>query len=336
MQERERTLLFLEGKDVDRYPIHPLVMQYACKLSGIPYADYCLDYQKQCQAMLFFAEKYELDSIHAAGFPWCEAMDYGLNVIYDGDLFPHPEEWLIQDVESDIGKIKRLDVTKCPSMMNRVNGIRHYRKLTGNRFFIEGHCEGPFAEYADLRSVEEAMIDLFDYPDEVQTAFRIITENAKDWISLQIEAGADVISIGDAVCSLINADMYREFVLPLHRELVEHIHSQGTLSKIHICGNITQILPDLIEAGVNIIDIDSMVDMTQFLPLLDKNQFFCGNLDPAGLFLNGTPEEMQKAVAKLIETTGRKCIPAGGCEIPKNTPPENYSAFVTAVRMFSD
>ena len=219
--------------------------------------------------------------------------------------------------------------------MNRVNGIRHYRKLTGNKYFIEGHCEGPLAEYADLRSVEDAMIDLFDYPDEVQNAFRVITENAKDWITLQIEAGADVISIGDAVCSLISADMYREFVLPLHQEIVEHIHSHGVYSKVHICGNISQILPDLIETGVNIIDVDSMVDMAQFLHLLGKNQFFCGNLDPAELFLRGTPERIQKAVAKLIQTVGSKCIPAGGCEVPKNTPPENYSAFVTAVRMLS-
>lgn len=332
MQGRERMICFLEGKKVDQNPIHVLIMQYACKLSGVLYEDYCLDYRKQCEAMLFFADKYGLDCLHAAGFPWCEAMDYGLKVVYKGNLFPHPEEWLIQDMEMDIKKIRRMDVEKCPAMMNRVKGIQHYREISGDKYFIYGHCEGPLAEYTDLRSVEYALCDLFDYPDEVMEAMRNITDNAKEWITLQVQAGADAIDIGDAVCSLISADLYREFVFPLHRELVQHIHRYGAYSKIHICGNIAQILPDVIKTGVNIIDIDSMVDMKEFVSLLGEKQFFSGNLDPTEVFVEGTPEKIREEVGRILDALGRKCIVSGGCEIPINTPEENYRAFVDAMR----
>jgi len=331
MQGRERTIRFLEGEKVDCNPIHPLVMQYACKLSGILYEDFCLDYRKQCEAMLFFADNYGMDTVHAAGFPWCEAMDYGLDVIYKGDLFPHPKEWLIQDIERDLHKIRRLDVENCPAMMNRVNGIRHFRELSGDTYFIEGHCEGPFAEYADLRSVEHAIYDLFDDPDAVSEAMRIITDNAKDWITLQIQAGADTVSIGDAVCSQINVNLYREFVLPLHQELIDHIHAQGAYAKLHICGNISKSLPDIIATGVNIIDIDSMVDMKEFVHLLGEKQVFCGNLNPTETFVRGTPESIRAEVKEILKTVGDKCLLAGGCEIPKITPEENYRAFVAAV-----
>ena len=93
------------------------------------------------------------------------------------------------------------------------------------------------AEYADLRSVEYAFYDLFDYPEEVAKAMGIITENAKDWITLQIRAGADVISVGDAVCSQIGRELYQELVLPLHRELVqrkEHIPPRDQCMVRHV------------------------------------------------------------------------------------------------------
>ncbi len=332
MNGRERMIGFLEGREIDAHPVNLLIMQYACKLSGVSYEEYCLKYHKQSEAMLHFAENYGLDCVHAAGYPWCEAMDYGLNVIYSGDLFPHPKEWLIQDVESDISKIRKLDVKNCPNMMNRVNGIRHYREVAGDKYFVYGHCEGPLAEYADLRSVEEGLCDFYDYPDEVAAALRIITDNAKEWITLQIQAGADAIDFGDAACSLISPDLYREFILPLHRELVQHIHSLGAYSKIHICGDISGILPDLISTGATIIDVDCMVDMEKFIPLLGEKQFLCGNLDPSGVFVQGTPETIREKVAKAFEVSGGKCIISGGCEIPKNTPVENYRAFVEAVR----
>lgn len=332
MQGRERMIRFLEGKKVDVHPVNLIVMQYACKLSGVTYEEYCLKHRKQCEAMLYFAENYGLDCVHAAGYPWCEAMDYGMAVRYSGDLFPHPEEWLIQDVESDIAKIRKLDVKNCPNMMNRVEGIKRYRELAGDKYFVFGHCEGPLAEYTDLRSVEEGLCDLFDYPEEVKEALRIITDNAKEWLTLQVHAGADGVDFGDAACSLISPDLYREFILPLHQELVDHIQSLGAYSKIHICGDISQILPDLIRTGANIIDVDSMVDMEKFIPLLGEKQFLCGNLDPAEVFVQGSPEKMKEAVEKVFEISGGKCIASAGCEVPKNTPIENYRAFVESVR----
>lgn len=336
MDGRERTIRFLEGDKVDRYPIHPLVMQYACRLSGITYEEYCLDYRKQSEAMVYFAENYGMDSVHAAGFAWCEAMDYGLSVVYQGDSCPYPDGYLIENVETDLEKIRRMDIEKCPSMMNRVEGIRHYRKLTGNRYFLEGHCEGPLAEYADLRSLERTFLDLFDYPDKVKKAMEILVENAKDWITLQIQAGADVISIGDAACSQIGRELYREFVLPFHRELISYIRNEGAYAKLHICGDITPILEDVISTGVNIIDVDSMVDLGKYVDWLGKKQVFCGNLDPAGLFAGGNPSKMKKAVEELIQSVGQKCILAGGCEIPPDTKEENYRAFVEAVWEYSD
>jgi uroporphyrinogen-III decarboxylase len=54
----------------------------------------------------------------------------------------------------------------------------------------------------------------------------------------------------------VSPELYREFCFERERKLVEHIHSLGAYAKIHICGNISAILPDVIRTGADIIDID--------------------------------------------------------------------------------
>ncbi len=48
---------------------------------------------------------------------------------------------------------------------------------------------------------------------------------AKAFVRAQIEAGCDVIGMGDAICSQISAQMYADYVKDLHRELVAFILS---------------------------------------------------------------------------------------------------------------
>ncbi len=307
-------------------------MQFAALKAGVPYSRYCLEHEQQCRAMLDCADRFGLDYVRAAGFPYCEAGAYGLKVDYRYDALPVCTELLIRDFEADIGKIRPLDISASHAMMNRVEGIALYRRLRGDSLFICGHCEGPLAEYVDLRGMSDAFLDLYDYPDEVEKTLRIITDNAKRWITLQAQAGADCISVGDAACSQIGPALYREFILPLHRELAAHIHSLGKYAKFHICGDITAIVPDLIEIGVDIIDVDHMVkDPDTFAGELRDGQVFCGVIDPVRTICCGTPADQYCAAEDLVNRLGRKVIPGSGCEIPGETPEENDLALAKAV-----
>lgn len=333
MNGRERTLAFLKGQKCDHVPFHPLVMQYAATLTGVKYGQYCTDYRKQSQAMVTFARKYGLDWLHPAGFAYCEANAYGLEVVYPDDNLPYAQIPLIQEFERDLDKIRPLDIEADPGMMNRVECVHYNKETVGDEFFLAAHCEGPLAEYTDLRGVSEGLIDLLDEPEAVYDAMKVIVDNAKRWIQLQVQAGADCVSIGDAIVSQLSESLYMELIYPLHRELVEFIRSLGVYSKFHICGNITHILPHLIEIGVNIIDIDHMVELRpEFFASMKSDQFLCGNIDPVNQLRFGTPESIQKAVSDLmsIPKEKNKIILASGCEVPLGTPVENYVAFCQA------
>ena len=119
--------------------------------------------------------------------------------------------------------------------------------------------EGPLAEYCDLRDVSAACLDMYENPEKLKLALDIMTESAIGYITEQVKAGAHCIGIGDAVCSLISPDLYQEFVFPLEKALVDHAHSLNAKVKLHICGNTTGILPDMIKTGADIVDIDHLV-----------------------------------------------------------------------------
>jgi chromosomal replication initiator protein len=50
-----------------------------------------------------------------------------------------------------------------------------------------------------------------------------VTITAKDFAKAQVEAGCDIIGMGDAICSQISDSQYQEFVLDKHEEIVEYI-----------------------------------------------------------------------------------------------------------------
>ncbi len=335
LSAKERAIRFIQGKDVDRIPFHPLVMQYAATLTGVPFSQYCLDYKMQGKAMMEFGRTYGMGSVHPSGFAYCEAGAYGLEVAYPEDDCPHHIGNLINDIEKDLHLIRPLDIENNEAMMNRVQGIKNYVECAGDEFFICGHCEGPLAEYTDLRGMTEGFMDLMDYPDEVKGAMSIIVQNAKRWMKMQIEAGAVCMSIGDAASSQIGEDLYIDFIKPFHKELVEYAHSLGAYSKLHICGNISAILPHLIEIGTNIIDVDCLVsDMSPFIDMLGENQVLCGNVDPVAVIERGTAEDIENAVKEVIRQGKNRCIISAGCEIPKITPIENYKAFYEAAKKY--
>lgn len=331
MNARERTLKFIKNEPVDRLPFHPLVMQFPAKQAGVPYAQYCRIPEKHVEATLHCMENFGLDCVMAGGYPFCEAIAYGLEVEFPENNLPLEKKLLIGNPEKDLQKIKSLNIEDHELMMKRVELINLYRERAGNDLHVCGWFEGPFAEYADLRGLTGACMDIIDYPDEIEETMRVIVDNAKAWAKLQVQAGADCIGMGDAACSQIGPVLYEELVFDFHKELVEYIHSLGVFAKIHICGNITPLMPMLIETKTNIIDVDHLVkDMSVFIDDLGPEQVLLGNIDPVSVIQDGTPELIREQTIHCAKATRGRGIVSAGCEIPRDTPAENYRAFYEA------
>ena len=174
--------------------------------------------------------------------PWAEATAFGVQVEYPEDNLPTDTGGRLPDLEA-VAKLKPYKPLEHARCVNRINEIREFKRLVGDKYFIVGWVEGPVAAYADIRGLSESAMDFLDDPDLCAQAMDVIVTSAKEFITLQVQAGAHCIGIGDAFCSQIGPEPYRRLAFEREEELVDHIHKVGAKAKLHICGNTAPICP---------------------------------------------------------------------------------------------
>ena len=332
MNGAERTLNFLSRQRVDYPPFHPIIMRWAARYNSVKYSDFCRIPEVKCNAMIRCAEEFGIDWVTVMSDPWAEASAFGIIVDYPEDSLPVDKSGHLPDART-ASKLRPFDPMANMRCSNRIEEIRLFRKKAGDDLFIVGWVEGPVAEYVDLRRASEASVDFLMEPEYVTDAIGIIIESAKRFITLQAEAGAHCIGIGDAFCSQIGPELYTRFAFERQKELVDHIHNCGAIAKLHICGNTSPILPDMIKTGADIIDIDHLVpSMAPYVSLIAGNQVFCGKSDPVTVICNGDKRVIEESVMKdHLESKGRTIVSAG-CEITPETSYLNMKLFADSAR----
>lgn len=107
------------------------------------------------------------------------------------------------------------DVYKCERTLDRIRGAEYFQKLLKGTVPVSGWIEGPLAEACDLAGVD-TMLQLMMDPDFVNYLMDKCMVTAKNFAKAQVvEAGCDLIGIGDAICSQIDKDTYDQFGSPV-------------------------------------------------------------------------------------------------------------------------
>ena len=179
---------------------------------------------------------------------------------------------------------------------------------------------------ADLRGVNTLMLDFFDDPAFVRELFGFTVAMETRFALAQIEAGADLIGIGDAAASLVGPKLYTDFVQRFERALVEAIQAAGARVRLHICGKTRRLYAGIAATGADMIDLDSMAPLDEARAQMGPKQVLLGNLDPVRIMRQGTPDSIEAAVAECHRQAGPRYIAGAGCEIPRGTPDENLFA----------
>jgi len=143
-----------------------------------------------------------------------------------------------------------------------------------------------------------------------------------------------------ASISLISPDNYREFVLPYHKELVQHFKAAKVGLTVHICGTTYPIYEDLIGAGFTTVsfDLDQQADpalhvdqLARFMNVARGRAVAIGNVD-ATKFETATREEIKAEVVRCVDTAARHSgfILSTSCEIPPRSSPDVVKWFMDA------
>ena len=157
-----------------------------------------------------------------------------------------------------------------------------------------------------LRKMEIYFCDMAMYPDEVGRMHQVVAGVYEQKIHLAGKAGADGIMIGEDMGTqtglLFSPKMFRHYFKDMYTRLMSIAHDYGMKVLMHSCGQNWSIVPDLLDAGVDVFQFDqpAVYDMPKLAALLKERK--------AALW---SPVDIQK----IMPTGDRAFIEAGAREM---------------------
>ena len=316
----------LNGKtDKERVFFRPILMHFAARFNNTTYGRFASDYKTLVESNIRSMEFFDTDMVSLISDPYRETSAFGAPIKFIDEGVPRCLD-LIVKTAGDVKNLPIPDVTRCERTLDRIKGAAYFQKLLKGTVPVSGWIEGPLAEACDLAGVNEMLIFLMTDPDFSNLLMDKCMVTARDFAKAQIEAGCDLIGIGDAICSQIDKESYDLFVKDRHEELISFIHTCGASVKLHICGDTTHLLGSLRTLNADIIDLDWQVDLDKAREVLGDEIVIGGNINPV-LVQDKSEEEVYTLSRQLVDKyKDQKYLLAAGCEITVLTPHQNLMA----------
>lgn len=200
-----------------------------------------------------------------------------------------------------------------------------------------------FHNLADFFGMENLFVQMYENPAVVECAAEHMVDyyvqmNEKFFDGLGDRA--DVMFFGNDFGTqrdlILSPEMFRKFVLPGFKRIIEVGKKYGKLCLLHSCGSIYRIIPDLNDAGVDAIhpiQAQAAGMSAKELAQYKNHLAFVGGIDAQSFFVHATPEEIRKEVYRVQDILGPNLVVSPSHEeILPNVPPENVLAMSRAAR----
>ncbi len=223
-----------------------------------------------------------------------------------------------------------------------------YRQNSMKTIVITAGCS-IFEMGCFLRSMENFLVDILASPVQVETLLDALMELHLETLGKICNAVGDVVDIlrfgddlGTNMGPLISPKIYRSLFKPRHKILCDYVkkHSQMRIF-LHSCGSVYKLIPDLIEAGYDILN-PIQISAKDMEPERLKREFgknitfWGGGCDTQHVLYKGSPNDVKEHVQKNIEifAPGGGFIFATVHNILSDVPPENVIAMFEAVNEY--
>ena len=162
-----------------------------------------------------------------------------------------------------------------------------------------------------LRGFENTLVDPYlNTADFCALRDRIVEYNLVI-IDQWLERGVNGIFFSDDWGSqrglLMNPDDWCRFYKPSYERMFQRVRDGGADVWMHLCGNVTAILPDLIDAGLNVLNPvqPQAMDVRQLSREFGGRVCFNGGVDVQGTLIHGSTEDVRREVHELVDLFGR-------------------------------
>lgn len=234
-----------------------------------------------------------------------------------GYIFPDPGACFLPDWEDQVQALAR----KHP-----------------DRFIVASPGFGIFERTWVLRGFENMLADTIVEPVFYEDLVTAITDHQLAMLDRMLQAPLDGILFSDdwgyQDGVLIGAARWRRFIKPNLRRLYDRVHQAGKIALNHVCGSVREIMPDIVEVGLDVLE-SVQPEAAGMNPYELKAEFggdmtFWGGLGSQSTIPYGSPESIKAEVGRLVREMGVGggyiLAPAKG--IQPGTPVENMAALV--------
>ena len=312
----------------DRIPFVPAIYeQKACFIGETP-SKVCRDSKLFTAALLAEYERVQPDALTVGIDVYnVEPEAIGCKVIYyegNNTSVPAiaPESVAFQGSE-EVASLKMPDPHKDGRMPLNLEVAANIMKFLGKEVPIRGALSGPFSLAAHLTGLENLFKLMFIQPDLVRELLGFACEVIKRYGQAFIELGCGVVVFDSQASSdLISPLLYREFVLPRTRALIEHFQKLGLRDvPLIIGGNTTKMLDEYLETGANNLLCDVKADSKEFLQkCLPVRRAFRRNMDSTDFLTISSEDVHRRTVKCLEESNGYPGFILGTVILPYGTP----------------
>jgi uroporphyrinogen decarboxylase len=166
-------------------------------------------------------------------------------------------------------------------------------------------CPRPWERFQFLRSTENAMLDVLA-PEEgagelLDVIHSFYMKELEFWVTTDVDAVMFMDDWGAQTQLLISPALWRDLFKPLYKDYCDLAHAHGKFAMMHSDGNITSILGDLIEVGVDAVNSQLFcMDMAELATIGKGKISFWGEIDRQHI-LPGSPDAGRAAVREVAE-----------------------------------
>ncbi len=207
---------------------------------------------------------------------------------------------------------------------------------------VSGYECGTFEQAHEVRGLEGLLVDLMTEPEETKRFLNRIAVNKARIAVGYAKAGVDIVFVGDDMGSqralLVREEAWHRFFRPPLQHIVDEVRAARPDARLayHSCGHIEPLVPYLIEVGIDVLESiqPECNDVARLVRTFADRLAFWGGIGAQSTMAHGTPEEVRAAVLAhtALFPPGSGAIVAPAHTLEADTPPENLTAFLDAVR----
>jgi MtaA/CmuA family methyltransferase len=327
---KERMEAAFDGKKLDRAPVFLLLGGHFAEKAGYTLQQFLTEPEAALQTVKITSQELASDTLFVPFNPFMPDAQEAIRKLMGKvpsikreDIKEKLSKWQVREAKED--KLFATHIDMC--------------KRAGETFpdyHLETLIGGPWSFALELRGIKEGLEDVYTDKKFLHDLMNFTTATVLARCFAVMEMGITPF-IGDpsAGMSLISPAIYREFVYPYHKRIVEAVHGQGSRLVFHICGLIDPIMKDLLSLGLDGLSLDAPSSLEKLFALGRGSTVIIGNVDPV-LFVQGTFEQLEEKVKECMRIAkgdpGYAIAP--GCQIPLSAPLEKIKHFISCCHKY--